>query len=82
MLHLQQVCMVTTLSPGHLIDMMALLAGTMLLHSASWSCSQLACVCVQTALKTLMVMHRLMRESNISFVEEVHDQALMCVIIT
>lgn len=26
---------------------------------------------LQTALKTLMVMHRLMRESNISFVEEV-----------
>ena len=28
-------------------------------------------VWLQTALKTLMVMHRLMRESNISFVEEV-----------
>ena len=28
-------------------------------------------VFLQTALKTLMVIHRLMRESNISFVEEV-----------
>ncbi len=35
-------------------------------------------VWLQTALKTLMVMHRLMRESNISFVEEVGSCVLAC----
>ena len=31
----------------------------------------LSCLCLQTALKSLMTMHRLMRESDISFLEEV-----------
>lgn len=35
------------------------------------TCDKDCFCCLQTALKTLMVMHRLMRESNISFVEEV-----------
>lgn len=35
-------------------------------------------VWLQTALKTLMVIHRLMRESNISFVEEVGSCVHAC----
>ena len=35
------------------------------------SCTLSVCLPLQTALKTLMVIHRLMRESNISFIEEV-----------
>ena len=40
------------------------------MHLTLDGCEKCIC-CLQTALKTLMVMHRIMRESNISFVEEV-----------